>query len=175
MAARAGVLAVKLCIPPPILALIATLLMAALNRWLPLARCVPAPWYRLGLFPIAAGVVIVTIAFMSFRRVRTTVNPLDPSKATHLVTGGVFSISRNPMYLGLLLVLIGWALWLGTVGPWLTVPLFWLVITYGQILPEEQALTQPFGQRYAAYRRDVSRWLGRRAGASARRSASLPQ
>jgi protein-S-isoprenylcysteine O-methyltransferase Ste14 len=162
-------------IPPPILALIAALLMAALDRWLPLARCVPAPWYRLGLFPAAAGVVIVATAFMSFRRVRTTVNPIDPSKATHLVTAGVFSISRNPMYLGLLLVLIGWAVWLGAASPWLIVPLFWAVITYGQILPEEQALTRLFGQRYAAYRREVSRWLGRRAQASARRGASLPE
>jgi protein-S-isoprenylcysteine O-methyltransferase Ste14 len=149
--------------------------MAALDRWLPLARCIAAPWSRLGLFPAAAGVMIVTTAFMTFRRVRTTVNPLDPSKATHLVTGGVFSISRNPMYLGLVLVLMGWATWLGTASPWLIVPLFWVVITYGQILPEEHALTQLFGQRYAAYRREVSRWLGRRAGGAARGSASLPE
>ena len=162
-------------IPPPILALIAGLLMAALNRWLPLARCIPFPWSRLCAFPGALSVVIVATAFISFRRARTTVNPLDPSKATQLVTGGVFSISRNPMYLGLLLVLIGWAVRLGTASPWLVVPLFWTVITYGQIVAEEQALTQLFGQRYAAYRCEVGRWLGRRAGGSARAGASLPE
>jgi protein-S-isoprenylcysteine O-methyltransferase Ste14 len=166
---------VTLRIPPPILALIAGLLMAALNRWLPLARCIHFPWTRLCMFPYALSVVVVATAFTSFRLARTTVNPFNPSKATHLVTGGVFSISRNPMYLGLLLVLIGWAVRLGTASPWLVLPLFWTVITYGQIVPEEQALTQLFGQRYCAYRREVGRWLGRRVGGSASAGASLPE
>jgi protein-S-isoprenylcysteine O-methyltransferase Ste14 len=87
---------------------------------------------------------------------------MDPSRATRLVTDNVFSISRNPMYLGLLLLLIGRALWLGTLSVWLIPPLFLFVTTYVQIVPEEQALTQLFGAQYDAYRRDVARWIGRR-------------
>jgi protein-S-isoprenylcysteine O-methyltransferase Ste14 len=152
----------KPCIPPPALALAAGACMSALHRWFPLARCVSPPWQWLGLLPAALGVAISVMAFGRFRRVRTTVNPLDPSKATHLVTDGVFSVSRNPMYLGLMLVLVGWAIWQGTVSSWLVLPLFWAIITYGQIVPEEQALSRLFGEQYAAYRREVGRWIGRR-------------
>jgi protein-S-isoprenylcysteine O-methyltransferase Ste14 len=167
---------VKIRIPPPILALIAGLLMSVLTRRLPLGRFIPVAWARLGLFPIAVGVVITAIAFISLLRVRTTLNPLDPSKATHLVTEGVFSVTRNPMYLGLLLVLIGWAVRLGTASPWLIVPLFWVMMTYGQIIREERALARLFGERYAAYRLEVSRWLGRHArAASASGGASLTE
>jgi protein-S-isoprenylcysteine O-methyltransferase Ste14 len=91
---------------------------------------------------------------------------MDPSKATRLVTDGVFRISRNPMYLGLLLLLIGWALWLGSASVWLIPPLFVITITVVQIIPEERALGQLFGAQYLAYRASVARWIGRRAAAA---------
>ena len=87
---------------------------------------------------------------------------MTPSKASSLVTDGVFRISRNPMYLGLLLLLMGWALWLGTASPWLVLPLFVIVITVAQIAPEEQALYRLFGEQYLGYKRNVSRWIGHR-------------
>ena len=77
------------------------------------------------------------------------------------MTGGVFQVSCNPMYLGLTLLLIGWALWLGTVSPWLIPPLFVAVISVAQIIPEEQALEELFGEPYLAYRHRVGRWTGR--------------
>ncbi len=86
---------------------------------------------------------------------------MEPGKASHLVTGGIFRFSRNPMYLGLSLLLIGWALWLGTAGPWLVPPVFVLFIYLAQILPEERALESRFGVGYLEYRRTVARWLGR--------------
>ena len=89
---------------------------------------------------------------------------MDPSTASRLVTGGVFRISRNPMYLGLTLLLIGWAVWLGSASPWLIPPLFVTIVTLLQILPEEEALGQLFGQQYVEYRRDVARWLGGHRG-----------
>ena len=76
------------------------------------------------------------------------------------MTDGVFRLSRNPMYLSLLLLLIGWAIWLGTISPWLVPPLFVIVITVGQIIPEERALVELFGERYLAYRASVARWMG---------------
>jgi protein-S-isoprenylcysteine O-methyltransferase Ste14 len=92
-------------IPPPIFALIAAVLMWSLCRWWPIAHWIGRPWNRLGALPAVIGLAIAVDAVRRFRHVRTTVNPVDPSKATQLVTDGVFRISRNPMYLGLVLLL----------------------------------------------------------------------
>jgi protein-S-isoprenylcysteine O-methyltransferase Ste14 len=108
----------------------------------------------------AVGIAVDVAAFMRFRKAGTTVNPLDPSKASRLVTDGVFRVSRNPMYLGLVLLLIGWAVWLGSVSPWLVPPLFVIVLTVVQIIPEEQALSRRFGEEYLSYRQSVARWIG---------------
>ena len=155
-----GVEFLKPRIPPPILMLLAVAVMWALCRWLPLAHWIQRPWNRIGAVPAAIGVLIAVAAFVRFRRARTTVNPMDPSKATELVTDGVFRISRNPMYLGLVLLLIGWAAWLACASPWFIPPLFMIVITRVQIIPEEQALERLFGSQYVAYRRSVARWFG---------------
>jgi len=145
-----------------VLMLLAAALMWVLHRWLPLGHWIATPWNRLGGLPAAVGVAIAVAAFASFRQARTTVDPMAPSKASSLVTDGVFRISRNPMYLGLLLLLMGWALWLGTASPWLVLPLFVVVITVAQIVPEEQALYRLFGEQYLGYKRNVSRWIGHR-------------
>lgn len=152
----------KIRIPPPVIMLLAALLMWILHRWLPVAHWVMAPWNRLGALAAGLGVGTSLLALARFRQAQTTVNPLDPSKATRLVTDSVFGFSRNPMYLGLLLLLIGWALWLGSASVWILPPLFVVWITYAQIVPEEQALSQLFGAAYAAYRQRVGRWIGRR-------------
>jgi len=153
---------VKPRVPPPILMLLAAAVMWALCRWLPLSHWSGGAWNRAGAVPAAIGSIIAVAAFVRFRQVRTTVNPMDPSKATQLVTDGVFHISRNPMYLGLVLLLIGWAVWLDSASPWFIPPLFMIVITRVQIIPEEQALERLFGAQYVAYRRSVARWIGRR-------------
>jgi protein-S-isoprenylcysteine O-methyltransferase Ste14 len=149
-------------IPPPILMLLAAGLMWVLAHWMPLAQWISAPWNRLGGLVAAVGIAIAVAAFARFRNAGTTVNPLDPSKASRLVTDGVFRVSRNPMYLGLVLLLIGWAVWLGSASPWLVPPLFVIVLTVVQIIPEEQALSRNFGESYLLYRRSVTRWIGRR-------------
>jgi protein-S-isoprenylcysteine O-methyltransferase Ste14 len=145
--------------------LVAAASMWALHRWLPLGHWIAPPWNRLAGLPGGVGVAIDVAALRRFHQARTTVNPMDPGKATRLVTDGVFRISRNPMYLGLLLLLIGWALWLGSASAWLMPPLFVMVITVVQIIPEEQALGQLFGAQYLAYRGTVARWIGRRGAA----------
>ena len=135
--------------------------MWALNRWLPLGQLLASPWNRLALIPGALAVTTMGAAFGAFRRAGTTVNPMDPAKATQLVTGSVFGLSRNPMYLGLTLLLVGWAVWLGSASPWIVPPLFAYVITLVQIIPEERALERLFGAQYADYRSRVARWIGR--------------
>jgi protein-S-isoprenylcysteine O-methyltransferase Ste14 len=137
--------------------------MWVLDHWMPLGRWISAPWNRLGGPVAAVGIAIAVAAFTRLRKAGTTVSPVDPSKATRLVTDGIFRVSRNPMYLGLLLLLIGWAVWLGSVSPLVVPPVFVVVITLVQILPEEQALNRNFGGQYVAYRRTVARWIGRRS------------
>lgn len=152
----------KLRIPPPILTLLAATAMWVLDRWLPLAHLISSPWNRLGALPAAIGLAIIVAALLRFRRAQTTVDPRNPAKATQIVTGGVFRLSRNPMYLGLLFLLVGWAIWLHSASPWLIPPLFVLLITRVQIIYEEKALEQLFGAKYVEYRQTVPRWIGRR-------------
>jgi protein-S-isoprenylcysteine O-methyltransferase Ste14 len=140
--------------------LLASGLMWALDHWMPLGQWIGAPWNRLGGLVAAVGIAIAVAAFVRFRQIGTTVNPVDPSKATRLVADGVFRFSRNPMYLGLLLLLIGWAIWLGSASPWLVPPLFVIILTFVQIIPEEQALSRNFGEQYVSYRESVARWIG---------------
>ncbi|MFL6601293.1 MAG: methyltransferase family protein [Steroidobacteraceae bacterium] len=149
-------------IPPPLVMLLAAALMWALHHWLPLGYLIAAPWNYFALVPVAIGRAITVAAGARFRQAKTTFDPSKPSEASSLVTNGVFRISRNPMYLGLVLLLVGWALWLGTVSPWLVLPLFVIVISVAHIVPEEQALEERFGETYLAYRHNVRRWIGRR-------------
>jgi protein-S-isoprenylcysteine O-methyltransferase Ste14 len=137
-------------------------LMWGLDRWEPLAQWINPPWNRFGGLVAAVGVAIAVAAFARFRKAGTTVDPMDPSKASRLVTDGVFRVSRNPMYLSLTLLLVGWAIWLGSASPSLVPPLFVLLITVVQIIPEERALHERFGGPYVSYQRSVSRWIGRR-------------
>jgi protein-S-isoprenylcysteine O-methyltransferase Ste14 len=135
-------------------------LMWVLDRRLPLTHWLEPPWNGLALAPAAVGVGIAAAALARFRQAQTTVNPVDLSKSSRLVTDGIFRVSRNPMYLGLLLLLIGWALWLGSASPWFIPPLFVMLITRVQIIAEEQALGALFGEQYLAYRRRAARWIG---------------
>jgi protein-S-isoprenylcysteine O-methyltransferase Ste14 len=152
----------RLKIPPPVWWLIFGALMWGLHRAAPIAALIEKPANRLGWIFVACGAAVIATAMLQFRRARTTVNPLTPAKASSLVTSGIFGYSRNPMYLGLLLVLAGWAIVLGSLGPWMALPLFLVVITKMQIEPEEAVLSVLFGGAYRSYCARVGRWLGRK-------------
>ncbi len=106
-----------------------------------------------------AGVVIALLGVVSFRRARTTVNPLHPHAASALVISGIYRLTRNPMYLGLLLVLAGWALFLANVLSFALPVAFVFLMNRLQIIPEERALTALFGSGFADYQSKVRRWL----------------
>jgi protein-S-isoprenylcysteine O-methyltransferase Ste14 len=148
-------------IPPPLAMLLAALIMWALHHFLPLSLLVAAPWNYLAVVPVVISRVISVAAGRRFREARTTFDPVRPELTTHLVTEGVYRFSRNPMYLGLVLMLSAWALWLGTATPWVVPPLFAIWMSITQIAPEERALEKVFGEAYVAYRRSVNRWIGR--------------
>ncbi|MBS0374392.1 MAG: isoprenylcysteine carboxylmethyltransferase family protein [Proteobacteria bacterium] len=137
--------------------------MAALDRWWPFAATVVPGRRALVAIAAAAGIGIIASAIRRFNEAQTTVNPLEPSKATVLVSGGIYRYTRNPMYLGLALLLVAWALWLGSASAWLGPLAFVVLIDRVQIAAEEAALGRLFGAEYGAYRDSVRRWFGRRA------------
>ncbi|MEY2952240.1 MAG: hypothetical protein RLZZ401_327 [Pseudomonadota bacterium] len=108
---------------------------------------------------LLAGLLLMAVAVVSFVRAHTTVNPLRPGNASHLLTSGVFALSRNPIYLGDLLVLAALVAWLGSAWNLLALPLFVACIQALQIAPEERALQQLFGDTYLNYCARVRRWL----------------
>jgi len=106
-----------------------------------------------------AGVCVALLGVASFRRARTTVNPLKPEKASALVMSGIYRYTRNPMYLGLLLALIASAFFLSNALAFLFLPAFILYMNRFQIAPEERMLASMFGQEFTAYLSKVRRWL----------------
>lgn len=108
---------------------------------------------------LGAALVFMLPALRSFRKARTTVNPIRIDQASSLVTGGVYRRTRNPMYLGMALVLCGWATWLGGIAVWLGPVALLLWLDRFQIRPEERALSALFGAEYDAYRTRTRRWL----------------
>jgi protein-S-isoprenylcysteine O-methyltransferase Ste14 len=150
--------ALELKVPPPLVALVTGLLM----WWA--AKLVP-PLALPGVARIAVAVVFAGVGVglamsgvLTFRRAKTTVNPTTPAAASALVRTGVFRFTRNPMYLGLLLCLVAWAIFLSSVLALLSAPLFVVYMNRFQIAPEERALAALFGDSFAAYKRDVRRW-----------------
>ena len=96
---------------------------------------------------------------ISFRRAKTTVNPMQPEKTSSLVSSGVYTVTRNPMYVGLLLVLVGWAVFLSSAVALAGPVAFFFYIGRFQIAPEERVLVQMFGPKYVEYKAKVRRWL----------------
>lgn len=105
------------------------------------------------------GLAFDVAGLHAFRRARTTVNPLRPGGASALVVGGVYRATRNPMYVGLALLLLAWTVYLGAPLALLGVAAFVAYITRFQIVSEERVLAQKFGPEFGAYRSRVRRWL----------------
>lgn len=156
MAQRWGHL-LELRVPPLVLALVCALAMGLLSRWVAGWR-LTMPW-PLPALPTVAGAVVAGAAVQANWRARTTLNPMNPAQARSLVTDSVYRFSRNPMYLGMVLVLLGWAAWLGHPLALALVPLAALYLQRFQIRPEERALDAHFGPAYRLYCGRVRRWL----------------
>ena len=108
---------------------------------------------------VVAGAAVAVAGVVSFRRARTTVNPMRPETASHLVVSGIYRVTRNPMYVGMLLALLAWALFLANALAFVFPIAFVLLMNRLQIQPEERALAARFGGAFADYRARVRRWL----------------
>src|SRR5271166_1632304 len=142
---------------PPAYFLASLALMAALAFALPIAVIAAWPWRAAGLIPIAAGVGLNLAADRAFKARGTTVKPFEPSSV--LLTDGVFRITRNPMYLGMILILVGVAMLIGSLSPFLVVAGFAAIIETRFIPVEERMLAETFGDAWTAYCRRTRRWI----------------
>jgi len=142
---------------PPFYLTAALIAMATLHFLAPVARFAAAPFTYLGLVPLIGGIVMAATASNAFRRAGTPVIPFE--RSTVLVTRGWFRYTRNPMYLGMVLILFGVALLFGTLSTLLPIPLFAWAIQRNFILGEERFLEEIFGEQYLGYKRQVRRWL----------------
>ena len=109
----------------------------------------------LGLMGLSLGIMGVT----QFRIAQTTPNPQALEQVSSLVTSGVYQYSRNPMYVGLVLILLGWAFYLSHFLAFVLLPIFILYMTHFQIQPEERMMAQKFGKTYQDYLNKVRRWI----------------
>jgi protein-S-isoprenylcysteine O-methyltransferase Ste14 len=149
----------ELKIPPLPLAVVVAVLMWLVAKYVPvievdrvLAGIVAGCLGIGGLGCIVAGV-------LQFRTSKTTVNPIRPDKAATLVTSGIYAHTRNPMYVGRTMMLLGWGVWLGSVYALVLTVAFVLYLNHFQIAPEEKALHARFGTEFLAYKHRVRRWL----------------
>lgn len=142
---------------PPVYLLGSLVVMGLLHRWAPIRRLLAPPVSYLGGIPAAFGLLLVVTAARQFVVAETGLRP--GSESTVLVQDGWFRITRNPMYLGMTLLLLGVALLLGTLGPLLVPPVFMALMQTLFIAKEERWMEERFGDAYLAYRRRTRRWL----------------
>jgi protein-S-isoprenylcysteine O-methyltransferase Ste14 len=149
----------ELKVPPPAVALVIAVLMWLLSRAAPAVNFEFAAGSLIGSVLALLGIGTAVAGVVTFARAKTTVNPTTPEATSSLVSSGIYGITRNPMYLGLLLILTGWALFLSNALPFPLLPVYIIYIYRFQIAPEERALTSLFGREFAAYQSRVRRWI----------------
>jgi protein-S-isoprenylcysteine O-methyltransferase Ste14 len=149
----------ELKVPPPLVALLIAVAMWGIAWNFPL---IDIPKFFRASAAIAVALLgsgISLAGTIAFRRAKTTVNPMRPENASSLVCSGIYKITRNPMYVGLLFVLVAWGIFLSSVWALIGPLCFLLYINRFQIEPEERVLSNMFGESYIKYKSRVRRWL----------------
>ena len=146
-------------IPPPVVALLCAGLAWVAARYTP-EFAYPLP----GRLPVMAALVLAGFSLdlsglVAFRKAKTTLNPLSPDRSTSIVQTFPYTFTRNPMYLGMALVLLGYCIYLENPVSLIGVVAFWAYITRFQIIPEERSLLAKFGEPFAHYKSTVRRWV----------------
>ena len=149
----------ELKIPPPVVAATMLAAMWLLSRTLPRFDALGQARVAVAIGLAVLGVAVAGAGAIEFKRARTTVDPRRPAEASSLVTSGVYRMTRNPMYLGLTLVLLGWAALLSSPATLAGPAAFIAYMSRFQIRPEERILLDKFGGEYREYMARVRRWL----------------
>lgn len=145
--------------PPPVVAALFAAIMWFAGRLLPTLDFDFPGRFVLIVALVVIGILVGGVALSLFTRARTTVNPLKPGESSALVTRGVYRWTRNPMYLGMLIVLVAWAFFVSNPAAFVVLPFFIAYLNRFQIQPEERVLRQRFGAQFDDYCGRVRRWL----------------
>jgi len=144
-------------IPPPIVTLFFGLCIYLSRSYFPVFSGSALNFLSISFF--VYGIFVFAAAVISFKKQKTTVNPISIENASSLVVSGIFKQTRNPMYLGMSFVLLGLTFKFNVIGGLLFTGIFMLFITIFQIKPEEVAMEKLFGQEWKDYTKNVRRWL----------------
>ena len=150
--------ALELKVHPPIVLLVCLAMVYGLSHYLPLLA-MPSILSGLYWYVAGTGVLLALAGIWEFRKAKTTINPTSPEKTRYLVSGGIYRVTRNPMYLGMLFILVAAIFKLGNYYGFIALPLFILYITQFQIKPEEDMIERIFAEEYLQYKNKVRRWL----------------
>ena len=142
---------------PPVYLLLTLVFILLFQRYYPLYQYIDPPLAYAGIVPVFLGIIMAAISAGMFKIAGTGIEPFD--EATMLVTSGFYRFTRNPMYMGMFLMLLGVAFLMGSIGALLPVPVFVLVIRNNFVLGEERFLEAAFGRQYLEYKSTVRRWL----------------
>ena len=132
-------------------------MMIGLHFLHPITHIIGVPWNLSGILLIGVGLIMNIMASNSFNKHQTTIKPYE--EPTTLVTTGLFRMSRNPMYLGAVLLLTGAAVTLGSLSSFIIVPVFFFLMNEIFIKKEEKILEEKLGEAYLAYKKQVRRWV----------------
>lgn len=151
--------ALELKVPPVAQVIVTAAAMYGVSKILPALK-----FSLNGATGLAVGLAITglgsgVMGVVQFKKAQTTPNPQALEQVSSLVTSGIYKYSRNPMYVGLVLILLGWAVYLSHFLAFVLLPVFILYMTRFQIQPEEQAMKKKFGSKYQAYLERVRRWI----------------
>jgi len=142
---------------PPVYLLMTLVLIWPTQYFFPVYQYVLPPEAYSGIILVLFGITMAAISAGMFKRVDTGLEPFD--EATVLVTGGFYRVSRNPMYMGMFLMLFGVAMLFGNLGALFPIPVFILIIRNNFVLGEERFMEAAFGQQYLHYKSNVRRWV----------------
>ena len=149
----------ELKIIPPVQLFISAILMVSLAAYFPQYQFKLSISLAIIMLLVFVAGIIGILALYDFRKHKTTFHPHTPEKTSTVVNTGVFSYSRNPMYIALVLLLIALGIYLQNYCSFIIIPLFIYYITRFQIIPEERMLDKLFPNEYKAYCQKVRRWL----------------
>ena len=142
---------------PPLYLFAAIALMLLLHFYLPLMRIVAPPYSYMGILIIITGITLISWNALYFKKYDTPIRVFQ--HPTHLITDGLYRYSRNPIYLGMAIIVAGGAVTLGSIAPFFVIPLFVVMIQRNFIEKEERLLENIFGNKYLDYKNRVRRWL----------------
>lgn len=150
----------KTKIPPPVIMFLFGVFIYLEDRYFPIGISVQFEGQRITTICIViVAACIIVLSMLEFTKAKTTVDPLRPERASSLVSSGIFRFTRNPMYLGMAILLIAWCCKLGDLLGLFIIPFFMWYMTIFQIKPEEEVMLTLFGDEYADYKKRVRRWL----------------